>query len=466
MGTPFGLWGNPQAGGPGMPPKNMLLPGADTAPVPEQGLTGFGAPSSYLQQAQQYIQQSPFGAPYRNPFLYFPSEGRGGEETWFARHPRATTGIESALTAVGSMGPPGLSIGENISNAARGIVAAPMARREHLLQQMQAPYQLAGSMIQMQKNLQEMATQQAHAQFYRQYGAFRQAEAENWGTMAYARLVAAHGRANVKELTDQNGRLQGWAVNTPQGMQTIPFQPPQQQEGFMPGPGGEMLPTGGGQAPMPGMPMGQPTAPPQVAPQAAATSQTAAPAGPVPGIYTVPGLKAAQVRTKEADYWGKSFMGLIGKLHEQGRENDVNYLMSMQAQAAAAGAAGRERGAQKLPEATRLWAQTEKETTERNITALNQQLKDFRKQKASISGMVARQRELSEAQRAGLPPPPEADADIQTRLKAEQDRIDALKDFLGAGAKGPVPRKVTVNAAPLMGGPLAPASAVPANPYR
>lgn len=138
---------------------------------------GFGAPMNPADLLQQ-VQNNPQAMDILSHFgLGIPSQLRQnfvlpepGTPGFFGQHPQFTRGIENALLGVASMGPPGMTAGENISNVARGVLAVPQMRREHAMMQIMAPFQTAQMLGEMEKNAATSEEMRARGQYFRERG--------------------------------------------------------------------------------------------------------------------------------------------------------------------------------------------------------------------------------------------------------------------------------------------------------
>jgi len=103
-----------------------------------------------------------FIAPYRDaaaklssPFATLPANSRFG-----ANHPLLAHSIDDAIIAMANT-PQGNTIGENISNVARGLMAPQQFHRQQALQASMLPYEMAGPRINMLDKMAEMGSRDA-----------------------------------------------------------------------------------------------------------------------------------------------------------------------------------------------------------------------------------------------------------------------------------------------------------------
>lgn len=133
-----------------------------------------------------------------------------GTSNWFGRHPRASMGIENAFLGLANMGPTSESAGENISNVARSVLAIPEMRDQHQMQQLMAPFGIAGQLANMRKTQAEVGMNQskadmfdARAHYWNKGGASRQSKAII--KMSGQPLMRLNGDNQLEQVTDTNG---------------------------------------------------------------------------------------------------------------------------------------------------------------------------------------------------------------------------------------------------------------------
>jgi len=86
----------------------------------------------------------------------YPTNQMFGNTQFGQNHPRLAGAINNAFMAA-AMTKPGMTIGENISNVAGGVLGARQAQREQLLRQQMLPYQMIAPQMEMQKTSAEIA---------------------------------------------------------------------------------------------------------------------------------------------------------------------------------------------------------------------------------------------------------------------------------------------------------------------
>ena len=144
---------------------------------------------------------APYGISLPNQLAQPGFEGTG----WGQNHPGLSRGIDNALIAVGNMGPTGATAGENISNAARGIMSVGPYRRAYANQQMMLPLEMAKAVGGLRT---EQATEEelrARGQYYRDVGAGRLGA--NQTRLQVAELNAAQKGAGQLRI-GSNGKVQ------------------------------------------------------------------------------------------------------------------------------------------------------------------------------------------------------------------------------------------------------------------
>jgi hypothetical protein len=128
-----------------------------------------------VQMPSQYMQPGPF-------------ENMGG---FFQGHPTLSRGLDNALIAVGNMGPTGRTAGENISNAARGVLSIGPYRRQFAAEQALMPLEFANKVGALQAQQGLMKFHEAMGEYYRNRGSASVVQAEN-------RLNSALVRENLQ----------------------------------------------------------------------------------------------------------------------------------------------------------------------------------------------------------------------------------------------------------------------------
>lgn len=133
---------------------------------PMAGLMNAGPPIFDNDQMNQLLQ--PYGvqmpSQYQQPGPFENMPGFAG------KHPGLSRGLDNALIAVANMGPTGRTAGENISNAARGVLSVGPYRRQFAAEQAQMPFAFAkeiGGLQQQQAMIDEL---RGRGQYYRDVG--------------------------------------------------------------------------------------------------------------------------------------------------------------------------------------------------------------------------------------------------------------------------------------------------------
>lgn len=133
------------------------------------GALGAGPPNMDPGVLNQLLGQYGVGLPQQlippGPF-----EQMGG---FAGHHPGLATGLDNALIAASLMGPTGATAGENISNAARGILGVEPYRRQFAAEQYMLPLQVAQSIGGLQAQQAMMKMYQGMGQYYADTGKSR-----------------------------------------------------------------------------------------------------------------------------------------------------------------------------------------------------------------------------------------------------------------------------------------------------
>lgn len=138
---------------PSSPVSNPAAPGMP--PIPQINYQ----PPDYNQMIESAIQ------PYREMAAQLNSPyGAINQNGWLARnHPGIAGGLDNALIAMANTGQ-GHTIGETISNAARGAMAPMQFHRQQMLQSAMLPYEMAQPRISMMYQLAQMNKRSAQTQ--------------------------------------------------------------------------------------------------------------------------------------------------------------------------------------------------------------------------------------------------------------------------------------------------------------
>lgn len=140
----------------------------------------------------------------------FPTNPIFGNDAFQAAHPRVAGAISNFLLAA-SMTKPGMTVGENISNAAGGILGARQFGREQQLRQAMFPYQMLNTQLAPQEMLTRMYQQ---GQMGRYYGIHGDMMAGAQTQYLDARAEAARGLATSRGTkTDIDSQGNPWALN-------------------------------------------------------------------------------------------------------------------------------------------------------------------------------------------------------------------------------------------------------------
>lgn len=150
--------------------------------MPDRGLNN-QAPINYdmPESLNPFLKQFGVQMPDQiNPAVTLPGK--------FAQaHPRMAGAIDNALIALANYGQPSMSAAANVSQAARAIASINPTRRQFMMQQIQAPLELAGEVSKLQTGV----AQQAHLQAQT---ALAEAQAAAQPELMAARQMAAEGQ--------------------------------------------------------------------------------------------------------------------------------------------------------------------------------------------------------------------------------------------------------------------------------
>jgi hypothetical protein len=192
------------------------MEGRQTGPVAQPNMTrtpaapqggGFPTMGGMVTPQQMQSMIAPYQAMAQKAFPTDPIFGNGAFQ---AAHPRVAGGISNFLLAA-SMIKPGMTVGENISNVAGGVLGAKQFGREQQLRQAMFPYQMLTTQLGPQELLTRMYQQGQMGRYYGMHGDYMAGAATdlaNSKALAAQELAAHRGQ---KEWTGADGRL--WTYN-------------------------------------------------------------------------------------------------------------------------------------------------------------------------------------------------------------------------------------------------------------
>jgi hypothetical protein len=126
------------------PPGNQAVmygAGANDPYMAQQAANPNGPANTALGQFGLSLPQNP------NPFILFNNNPGGFAQN----HPRVAGALDNAAGVLANMGPTSMSAGDNISNVARGLMGNRAMHQQYLMQQYQAPFQLASQIAGLQQ---------------------------------------------------------------------------------------------------------------------------------------------------------------------------------------------------------------------------------------------------------------------------------------------------------------------------
>ena len=148
---------------------------------------GGGPPQMDTSTLNQIL--SPYGVQEPDSYLQpGPLENNRG---FNMAHPQLASRLDNALIAVSLMGPTGATAGENISNAARGILGVGNYRRQFAAQQAAIPIEMAGKIAGLQHLGAESEELRARGEYYRNLP-------KMWENRDQQRLNAALVRSQIQ----------------------------------------------------------------------------------------------------------------------------------------------------------------------------------------------------------------------------------------------------------------------------
>jgi hypothetical protein len=121
--------------------------------------------------------------------------GNAAPGSFADRHQRIAGALDNATGVLANMGPPGATVGENISNVARGLMGNKVAHQQNAMAQVMAPFGMANQINNLQQGIDAHNLSKAHQLYFNEMGKYHQGMLKHYEDIESGRASRADERA-------------------------------------------------------------------------------------------------------------------------------------------------------------------------------------------------------------------------------------------------------------------------------